>query len=645
MLRSFLFLVLAIFLSNLALAEESAVHENVLVEASSSYVGKVNPELFSGHVTVISSTEFDTKVATVADVLRNEAGVQIRQIGGLGSFSTINIRGSNSKQVNVYLDGVLLNGAFGGAVDLSQFALDNVEEIQIYRGNAPVTLGFSGIGGAVNIKTRDYTGTPVRQVKLALGSFTSKNAAVSLADEIGGTKVLLSSEYLSAENDFGFENNNLTPSYTGDDFSDRRNNADFSQFTTLLSLKRSLGNKTDASLVSQFFDKNDHFPDVYNSEDKFAELKTDFFSTQVKIDHRLSHQTSIGAKLFASKKGEYFKDEGSSVGVGKNEEDSTSSNYGFSFLTSHSLESHLLSANFEAKVENYSKKDFVENTDFKYKRIQSILGIEDEWISEAGAWQINFGGRFFRIVDESYKIGVDTTRTYENYHLGLMYYLSNSIQIYSNISRNIRLPQLFELYGDRGLFKGNNELLPERALNGDMGVKFQGGGFSSKASIFYRYLSDGIFLSYGSSGVGKAVNISKSKVFGFEVDSSLKLSEYLSFNLKSTLQDSLEITDSSDRDGNSLPGIYTLSNYISSSIAVNKLVYKVEYRHQSGGFFDISNDATMPNQDQVNVSARWSSLSDSIEFRVDNITDNNFLDFNRYPMPGRRLFVVYKRTF
>ena len=72
---------------------------------------------------------------------------------GLGSYSTLSIRGSNANQVRIYVDGVPLNNAQGGEVNLSDLSFDNLEKIEIYKsGSSP---GFSGsaIGGTVNLVT------------------------------------------------------------------------------------------------------------------------------------------------------------------------------------------------------------------------------------------------------------------------------------------------------------------------------------------------------------------------------------------------------------------------------------------------------------------------------------------------------------
>ena len=644
MLRSFLIFCCVSLAPGIAYAQVIE-HAPVLVEAERSFIDEVDADYLSAHVSVIKRSDFDTKVATVADVLRNETGVQIRQIGGLGSFSTVNIRGSNSRQVNVYLNGVLLNGAFGGAVDLSQFSLDNVDQIEVYRGSAPVTLGFSGIGGAINIKTRDYSGQPLRQIKLGLGSLETKNLAITISDRLSENDVFFSGEYLGAENDFGFSNNNLTPLYHGDDFSDRRNNAGFEQYTGLFSLQRDLNEKINISWVSQYFDKHDNFPDVYNDEDNFAELDTRFFSTQTKFNYSHNQQLNFGIKANLSTKTEHYLDTGNNVGLGVNDEQNQTENYGLEFLSEYSVGSHLLSLSLDNKLEDYTKQDFVDNTEFEYRRIQSVFGLQDEWLSQDGSLQLSLGGQYFYLRDKAALVEKDDSRNYSNVYFGLLYSLNPQFHFHSNISRNIRIPQLYELYGDRGLFVGNEELLPETAINGDFGIRYDSMPLVSKASIFYRYLTDGISISYGSQGVGKALNISKSRVIGFEADNSYQVSKALTAQMRTTVQDSSEISKSRDRDGNSLPGLYTFSNTVALKLVDGAMVYGVEYRHQSGGFFDESNSAVIPSQNQTNLSVRWVSKETSVDFRVDNVTNDRFLEFNRYPMPGRRLFVVFKTNF
>jgi len=617
----------------------------VTVTASRISADDIDTDYQTSSVTVISHEDFDTRVATVADVLRKESGVQIRQTGGLGSSSRVNIRGSSAKQVNVYLDGVLLNGAFGGSVDLSQFSLGNIEQIEIYRGNAPVQLGYSGIGGAISIKTRKLGGKPLKQLVVGVGSFESKKIAASVADSYQGNDFFISGEYLAADNDFDIVNNGGTPDYRGDDKDEKRNNAGFDHTSGLLSWSRSINDTVNVKFLTQYFEKNDSLPDPLNTEINKAELETDFLSGQFKFDYFYSSEVTYGVKLFSSEKIEHYQDTANKIGLRQNKEEGKTLTFGGALQSSYSLESHLVSINLESTKERYEQNDFIRNTSVEYSRTQSILGLQNEWVSPQGDWLVNIGGRVFHVENEQNTTDSKSTEWHTGIHLGVLYTLNDYIQLRSNISHNIRIPQLFELYGDRGFFIGNDELVPETAINIDTGISFTDETFSISTSIFYRDLDDAIVNTFSSQGVGKAVNNSEATIKGLELDASYQITQPWSVSLKSTVQDSENLSEGNDLNGNELAGLYSLSSFFDTSITLDSMTYTLEFRHQSGGFYDESNDAAIPDQNLVNLSSKWQSINQSVEVRVDNLGDKYVEDFHRYPMPGRHFFIVYKQTF
>jgi outer membrane cobalamin receptor len=58
----------------------------------------------STFATVVDTEAATARVDTVADLLTDTVGVQVRRFGGLGAFSTVSIRGSTPNQVDVFLD-------------------------------------------------------------------------------------------------------------------------------------------------------------------------------------------------------------------------------------------------------------------------------------------------------------------------------------------------------------------------------------------------------------------------------------------------------------------------------------------------------------------------------------------------------------
>ncbi|MDR2563201.1 MAG: TonB-dependent receptor [Prevotellaceae bacterium] len=73
-------------------------------------------------------------VHSVADAVRYFAGVQIKDYGGVGGLKTVNIRSMGSQHVGVFYDGVKLENAQNGIVDLGRFSLDNMDAISLYNG-------------------------------------------------------------------------------------------------------------------------------------------------------------------------------------------------------------------------------------------------------------------------------------------------------------------------------------------------------------------------------------------------------------------------------------------------------------------------------------------------------------------------------
>src|SRR5207245_10126139 len=88
--------------------------------------------------TVIRAEDFADRVTTVPELLREAVGVQVQSLGG--DFATVSIRGSTAEQVMVYLDGVPLNRALGGSVNLADPPPRQIESIAIQRGFTPASL-------------------------------------------------------------------------------------------------------------------------------------------------------------------------------------------------------------------------------------------------------------------------------------------------------------------------------------------------------------------------------------------------------------------------------------------------------------------------------------------------------------------------
>lgn len=139
------------------------------------------------------------------DVLSGLPGVQVRRFGGPGDRSEISIRGSSSAQVVVRLDGVRLDTAQSGTVDLSTLPIELFERVDVRRGGGAVEVGSGAIGGVVDLEPRWPDADPVTTLRLSGGSFGTWDGAAFHGRRVGSTDVALGYAGFKTDGDFEFQ--------------------------------------------------------------------------------------------------------------------------------------------------------------------------------------------------------------------------------------------------------------------------------------------------------------------------------------------------------------------------------------------------------------------------------------------------------
>lgn len=92
----------------------------------------------------------------------------------------VQIRGSNASEVNVYLDGILINSiSADNSADLSIVPAEQIEQLEILKGGNLPLLGQGAFGGVVNILSRRSL-KPELRLKSKWGSFDSRQYQASL---------------------------------------------------------------------------------------------------------------------------------------------------------------------------------------------------------------------------------------------------------------------------------------------------------------------------------------------------------------------------------------------------------------------------------------------------------------------------------
>lgn len=152
---------------------------------------------------VITRTEIDAAQATdLPALLRALTSIDIAQSGPLGSQASLFLRGADSRQVLVLIDGVPFARADTGSSSWQYLPLEQVERIEIVRGNLSSLYGAQAVGGVVQIVTRQASAPAAT---LALGSQGTHRAGLAAGTRWGsdgqGTRLAAS---LSAQRTDGF---------------------------------------------------------------------------------------------------------------------------------------------------------------------------------------------------------------------------------------------------------------------------------------------------------------------------------------------------------------------------------------------------------------------------------------------------------
>lgn len=613
----------------------------------------------TGAVRVVHRYEFANRITSLAEVLNDVVGVQTRQTGGLGSPSAISIRGSSSKQVQVYLDGMLLNNPATGGVELNLFLLQNIATIKVYPSSPPARFAQAGVGGVVSITTLDITQKEQTRVMLGAGSFGTYKAGVFTSGGAGDFGYWLSFNHQEAENDFEYENPIPTAATRGETLT--RHNADFEQDAATGKFGYRLDDNRRVDVLVLWRDSERGVPTVQNFEDNHARLSTETRRIQV-------HYQDLGAfgghlhqshRLAWSQTEEQYLDPTGFIGLGGRDDiRTTSRNLALNSSLSWLQGGHLFSGSVRiarSTQEQDEKRD--SQPMLERERVQIALALSHEWTSADGRLSTSAVVRQYFVFNESETTQPDldiarssTQNEYFGWSLGGSYQLTSWMELYANVARQIRVPTLRERFGQRGLFVGNPELEAEKAMSYEIGTRWTIDNASLEITGFWRDLDPAIVAVYDARGVGQFTNVA-AEVRGIEVVAHYRPFNFWTLNAATTLLDTRNVTPGiADRDDKQLPGVYHENASLSSTWYFGHFRLGVDYHYNNNLYYDSANILAAGKRETIDASLswqrRWSENRETrVTLEVRNLTDESYQAFNRYPAPGRGFFLNLSQTF
>lgn len=589
-------------------------------------------------VTVLSREDIQAApVQSVNDLLKYAVGVDVRQKGALGALTDVSIRGGNSEQITVLLNGINIcdaqtaHNTFDFPVDISE-----IERIEVLEGPAGRVYGTSSLLGAINIVTKTPPSSSL-SARIEGGSYgyLSAGARANIAQ--------------------GRWNNQLSGSFTRSDGYLRnkanRLNADYKTSKAFYQ-----GNYNDSQIAVRWhagmsvkdFGANTFYAAKY--DDQFEHTFKTFTALQAENKQGKFHirpsiywnRSMDRFELFRGAPQKYAYNYHRTDVYGVNLNAYFDWSLGRTAFGAELRHEELVSTNLGEKLE---RPHHIHGTDRNYTNginrtnLQFVLEhniILSRFTLSAGVIavknsQADMNMRVYPGIDASYRMG-------------------NAWKVYASYNTSLRMPSFTELFYSVGGHKADKHLKPEELSALEAGLKYNARGISGKTSIFYNHqknlidwISDGTLDANGSP-LWKSVNFGRINVVGVEAS--------LSFDCRTLMpsqrflkQFSLAYCylNQNEKEHKGITSKYVLE-YVKNKMVANlqlnlwrNLDLGLNYRllHRMGGYIDTNNQRhNYATYGILDTRLSWNTGKWTAFAAANNLLNRMYVDYGNVPQPG-----------
>ena len=467
-------------------------------------------------VTVINREEIERSQApTLVDLLQGETGVEISRNGGPGTVASIFLRGQNSVNVAIFIDGVRTQVDQIASIKLVDIPIEQIERIEILRGNVGALYGESAIGGVINIYTREIVGPAAVFGGVSVGSRNTTDVSVGYRSAADSNRFSLSAQKFQTD---GFsamnpdQNAAVNPDQDG-----------FSRDSAYLRFERDIDRSLTLGLSANLIASDADFDSGFGN---FGDLPTDTHrlqtrSSDITLFGRLKEGalwqsnfslTQSALEMKDYKNGEQLSDAAGGLITGDQSSLRWENNYRLSHATVlFGLD--LTLSKFDAYGDTYDRE---------------LQGYFVGYSHRQGPFDFQANLRYDSVTADSTLQKVTTDAT--TWLTGIGYSLTDALRLTGTLSTAFRAPATGELYG----FGGNPDLKPEEHRASEIGLSFNNGKALMRLVRFDTTTSNAIIYSSSSntySNVGRVENT------GFEATLSTSLRGGVAIKMSAVSQD------------------------------------------------------------------------------------------------------------
>ena len=540
---------------------------------------------------------------TVVDVLKSQSGINISQSGGMGTISNFYMRGFDSKQVLVIIDGVRYSSISTGTPSLNLLPIDQIDRIEIlYGASGSSVYGSDAMGGVIQIFTK---GNNVEQsnISTSAGYGSNNHYQVGITGQLKNDTSSLSLGVSRNETDgFNAIANSDSYDYNNDDDGFESTNASLvlqHRFTDALSAGIS-GLYSDST--TEYDSGGDAFPDTHSdqkngSANAFIEYQTPLTATKLSYGQSIDKLTSYDANSIDYNEGSEFNSTQEQARL----ETSINAQPGTVIVGAEWL-SQKLDASDVLVYPPYPETN---------PPVQTAYNPDDRTVKSA------FVG--YQLSDTYYDLQanyrVDDNSQYGNestYNIGAAIRPLDGMRIGASYSTGFRAPTFNDLY-----YPGysNPELKPETSKNTEVFVEYNKGNQVSRLTGYHTDVEDLI---------GGNTNTAEAKIKGLSLTSDWQVDDFI-FGLGYDYLKAENDTSGSVNKGNKLVYRPKNSGLIYVGYQQPSFDLRLEAKHTDDRFSDVANQNKLDSYTLVNLSSSvYINPNLRANLRIDNLTDEDY---------------------
>ncbi len=594
----------------------------------------------------------------LADVLGAVAGLQIRRYGAVGASAVPSLRGASPSQLRLFVDGMPLDDAQTGLVDLARLPLERFETVDVHRGGVPVRLGGIGGAGAVNLRTRrQATGL---DLGLGAGSFGEVSGRVLWGEDTGAGSVLILAHGRRADNDFRYTDHRWTFHDTGDDVEAVRENAWLREHGFFASARTAAGGDWRLRGWAGFLRRDGGRPGpVGGNASPHASVRYDRLDGYLSLDWR---EDLLRAEVAAARSDDRLDDPAGEVGnlppgvtVSRGEDVALRLSAAPRLLAGSGLDLSLR-CGAEARGQWFDQnlvglaqplRHRAQTTAFAGLDV-ALTGVRLR-LEPSLRWQRNTDDFPPVPALPHWPEAESVTHRQENWSpaLGVVWDAApGRLAVEAHAARTVRVPTWVELFGHRGGIAGNRELVPEDITSWDAGLTVRPHGrLSLRAAVFAAATDGTIVYVANSQQTSRPVNAGATRNRGLELELWWRPVGRLRVEANATFQQARDAGGLPAYDGKKLPFLPDQEGFLRLAWARKGLAPWSELLYQSANFRDRYNtpEGLAPARLQWHLGLDRTfgparpgpGTRITLSVAVLNLTDNKVYDIEGFPLPGR----------